>query len=103
MSRPQLISRSPLKLWQRPSKFSRIITRAPSYRSLHEGAFVQISAQTKAKQPEFGSAKSDTASTIISVLEMSEEDFTKLLAESEAEEDAAASAYVKLTAENKVA
>lgn len=72
-------------------------------KNYYEGAFVQISAQTKANQPEFGSAKSDTASTIISVLEMSEEDFTKLLAESEAEEDAAASAYVKLTDENKVA
>merc|ERR550514_2385196 len=70
-------------------------------KTYYEGSFIQVSV--KSKQPEFGSAKSDTASTIISVLEMSEEDFTKLLAESEAEEDAAASAYVKLTDENKVA
>merc|ERR1719387_1166134 len=68
------------------------------------GSFVQVASKTsnKAKQPEFGGAKSDIASTIISVLEMSEEDFTTLLAETEATEDAAAKAYEKLTDENKV-
>merc|ERR1719316_236599 len=50
-------------------------------KSFYEGSFVQISTKTDAKQPDFGSAKSDTAHTIIAVLEMSEEDFTKLLAE----------------------
>merc|ERR1719327_2519533 len=50
-------------------------------KNFYEGSFIQLSAKTnlKSKQPEFGSAKSDTASTIISVLEMSEEDFTTLL------------------------
>jgi len=67
-------------------------------KTYYEGALIQLSA----KQPEFGAAKSDTAHTIISVLEMSEEDFTKLLAEAEAAEDEAASAYTKLTDENKV-
>merc|ERR1719198_343376 len=67
-------------------------------KTYYEGALIQLSA----KQPEFGAAKSDTAHTIISVLEMSEEDFTKLLAEAEAAEDEAASAYKKLTDENKV-
>merc|ERR1719160_841369 len=71
-------------------------------KAFYEGSFVQISTKTNAKQPDFGSAKSDTAHTIISVLEMSEEDFTKLLAESEATEDEAATAYKKLTDENKV-
>lgn len=71
-------------------------------KSFYEGSFVQISTKTDAKQPDFGSAKSDTAHTIIAVLEMSEEDFTKLLAESEAAEDEAATAYKKLTDENKV-
>jgi len=56
----------------------------------------------KSKQPAFGGAKSDIASTIISVLEMSEEDFTTLLAESEATEDEAAKAYTALSDENKV-
>jgi len=53
-------------------------------------------------QPDFGGSKSDTANTIISVLEMAEEDFTTLLAESEATEDEAAKAFTKLTDENKV-
>jgi hypothetical protein len=73
-------------------------------KNFYEGSFVQMSSQTslKSKQPAFGSAKSDTASTIISVLEMSEEDFTTLLAECEATEDEAAKAYATLTDENKV-
>merc|ERR1740138_1724203 len=73
-------------------------------KNFYEGSFVQISSKTtqKSKQPSFGSAKSDTASTIISVLEMSEEDFTTLLAECEATEDEAAKAYETLTQENKV-
>merc|ERR1719326_50344 len=73
-------------------------------KNFYEGSFIQLSAQTnlKSKQPEFGGAKSDIASTIISVLEMSEEDFTTLLAECEATEDEAAKAYEKLTDENKV-
>merc|ERR1719337_3520 len=71
-------------------------------KNYYEGSFIQVSAKTNAKQPEFGAAKSDTAHTIIAVLEMSEEDFTKLLAEAEAAEDEAATAYTKLTDENKV-
>merc|ERR1719261_1013480 len=73
-------------------------------KNFYEGSFLQVASKTsgKAKQPEFGGAKSDIASTIISVLEMSEEDFTSLLAESEATEDAAAKAYATLTDENKV-
>merc|ERR1719379_472645 len=73
-------------------------------KNFYEGSFLQVASKTsgKAKQPEFGGAKSDIASTIISVLEMSEEDFTTLLAEAEATEDAAAKAYATLTDENKV-
>merc|ERR1719253_2283879 len=73
-------------------------------KNFYEGSFLQVSSQTtlKSKQPSFGSAKSDTASTIISVLEMSEEDFTTLLAETEATETEAANAYEKLSDENKV-
>merc|ERR1719316_274852 len=73
-------------------------------KNFYEGSFIQLSATThlKSKQPEFGGAKSDTASTIISVLEMSEEDFTTLLAETEATEDEAAKAYEKLIDENKI-
>merc|ERR1719324_1689126 len=64
-------------------------------KNFYEGSFIQVSSKTslKSKQPEFGGAKSDIAHTIISVLEMSEEDFTTLLAETEATEDEAAKAY----------
>merc|ERR1719253_316707 len=73
-------------------------------KNFYEGSFIQVKAQTtlKSKQPEFGGAKSDIAHTIISVLEMSEEDFTTLLAECEGTEDEAARAYKSLTDENKV-
>jgi len=63
-------------------------------------SFVQVS---QSQAPEFGSAKSDVASTIISMLEVAESDFTELLSEAEAEESAAQAAYDKLTQENKVA
>merc|ERR1719327_1946356 len=44
-------------------------------KNFYEGSFIQVSSKIslKSKQPELGGAKSDTAHTIISVLEMSEE------------------------------
>merc|ERR1719421_658697 len=74
-------------------------------KSFYEGgALIQTSSKshTVSKRPEFGGAKSDTGSSIISVLEVAESDFTTLLAETETEEDAAADAYAKSTEENKV-
>merc|ERR1719231_1214888 len=73
-------------------------------KSYYEGAFLQTSAKTQSqsKQPAFGGAKSDTGSSIISVLEVAESDFTRLFAETETAEDEAASAYEKLTEENKI-
>jgi len=62
-------------------------------REYYEGSFVQ----TKVSQPEFGSAKGDVASTIMSMLEVAESDFTRLLAESEAGEKEAQNAYDQLT------
>jgi len=64
----------------------------------YEGAFVQVST----KQPEFGSAKGDVASTIMGMLEVAESDFTRLLSEAEAAESEAQSTYDKLTQDNKV-
>merc|ERR1719310_1707639 len=64
----------------------------------YSSSFVQVSA----KQPEFGGAKGDVGSTIVSVLEVAESDFTSLLAESEADESSAQEAYDKLTQENAV-
>merc|ERR1719261_2030394 len=73
-------------------------------KNFYEGSFIQLSATTtlKSKQPELGGAKSDTAHTIISVLEMSEEDFTTLLAETEETEQEAAKKFKILSDENKV-
>jgi len=73
-------------------------------KSFYEGgALIQTHAVAKrAGRPEFGGAKSDAASGIISVLEVAESDFTSLLAETETAEDQAADAYAKQTEENKV-
>merc|ERR1719380_12902 len=65
-------------------------------KSFYEGgAFIQTKA-AKSSRPEFGGAKTDAASGIISVLEVAESDFTRLLAETETAEDAAADEYDKL-------
>merc|ERR550514_2206568 len=70
-------------------------------KSFYEGSFLQIST-SKAGRPSFGGAKTDAGSGIISVLEVAESDFTRLLAETETAEDAAADAYAKQTEENKI-
>merc|ERR1719213_491057 len=71
-------------------------------KSFYEGgALIQTKSQ-KSTRPEFGGAKIDAASGIISVLEVAESDFTRLLADTETEEDAAADAFAKQTEENKV-
>merc|ERR1719426_386453 len=59
------------------------------------GSFVQ-----RKEAPELGGAKTDIASTIMSMLEVAESDFTTLLAESEASEKEAQSSYDKLTKQN---
>merc|ERR1719159_1647875 len=73
-------------------------------KSFYEGSLLQTKSHTmhKSAQPSFGSAKSDTGNSIISVLEVAESDFTRLYAETETEEDAAAAAYDKLSKENAV-
>jgi chromosome segregation ATPase len=71
------------------------------------GSLLQVEAKvvlkSASKQPSFGSAKSDSGNSIISVLEVAESDFTRLYAETETEEDAAAAAYKKLSEENALA
>jgi len=71
-------------------------------KSFYEGALIQTSAKVTSKRPSFGGAKTDTGSSIISVLEVAESDFTTLLAETETAEDEAAEAYAKQTKENEV-
>merc|ERR1719498_2095711 len=64
-----------------------------------EGSFVQ---KRSGEAPELGGAKSDIGSTIISMLEVAESEFTELLAESTAAENASAEAYEKLSRTAKV-
>jgi len=71
-------------------------------KSFYEGTALIQTKAAKSSRPSFGGAKSDTGSSIISVLEVAESDFTTLLAETETAEDAAAAAYEKQTEENKV-
>jgi len=59
-------------------------------------SFIQV------KQPEFGEAKSDVGSSIVSILEVAESDFTSMLAATEADESSAKAAYDKMTQENAV-
>jgi len=61
-----------------------------------QGSFIQ-------QAPEFGSGKTDIAGTIVSMLEVAESDFTRLLAEADASESAAKTAHEKLAHENAVA
>merc|ERR1719443_1917564 len=65
----------------------------------NSASFVQVAAR---QAPALGGAKSDVGSTIVSVLEVAESDFTSLLAEAEADESSAVEAYEKLTQENAV-
>merc|ERR550514_1546101 len=63
----------------------------------NSASFLQIRATT-GQAPEFSSAKGDVGSTIVSVLEVAESDFTQMLAEAEAQ-----SVYDKLVQDNAVA
>jgi len=67
----------------------------------YEGALLQTGAHA-ARAPSFGGAKSDAAHVIISILEMSGEDFEKLYMESEQAEAMAVEDYKKLMQENAV-
>jgi len=78
---------------------ARAITVLDEYYSGGSSALVQTGAKAG---PAFGSAKGDVASTIVGLLEVAESDFTRLLAEAEAEEESAANAYEELVQESKV-
>merc|ERR1719159_505924 len=52
----------------------------------NSASFVQVAAK---EAPEFGGGKSDVGSTIVSILEVAESDFTSMLAETEADESSA--------------
>merc|ERR1719498_1968181 len=66
----------------------------------YEGALIQVSSHKR--QPSFGGAKSDSASVILGILEMSGENFSKMYMEIETAEQEGATEYAKLMDENKV-
>merc|ERR1719453_2412257 len=68
----------------------------------YEGSLLQVSSQSRGAQPQFGGSHSEGGHTIISILEMAAEDFTKTYTEIEAEEQAAAKDYAQLSQENRV-
>merc|ERR1719191_1212146 len=69
------------------------------------GSFIQLKSSTmlKSKARAKDTKQSDAAGVIISILETAQEDFTSLLAESEAVESEAQEKYDKMTTENKIA
>merc|ERR1719498_899563 len=71
----------------------------------YEGvSLAQTGQQSRVSRvPAFGSKKGDAASSILSILEMCEEDFTKMYMQLTQEETEAEAEYEKLTAESAVA
>merc|ERR1719253_2359758 len=65
----------------------------------NKGSFLQLSSK---QAPEFNTAKTDVAGTIMEMLEVAESDFTQMLAENKAQESAAQSAFDKLVQDNQV-
>jgi len=89
-----------------------VVAAVSVLKSYYEGSFIQLSSTKKqpgmglSEGPEFGGAgktAGDSAHTIIEVLEVAEEDFTKQLAQVEAEEEANAAEFDKNSKANAVA
>merc|ERR1719271_2040038 len=74
------------------------------YYAEQEESLLQTGAAVKsaARQPSGHSKSSGAASGIIGMLEVVESDFSKLLAEGAADEEAAQNAYEEMTQENKI-
>merc|ERR550514_2132407 len=80
------------------------VEKAMTVLSEYYGKSLLQTSKSTGKQPSFGSKTGgDTASTILSILEVSASDFTKLLAETEAAEVEAAAAFKKQSDDNKLA
>merc|ERR1719463_411897 len=61
-----------------------------------------VAVKSTARQPSGHTKSSGAASGIIGMLEVVESDFSKLLAEGSADEEAAQKAYEEMTQENKI-
>merc|ERR1719161_1862441 len=68
----------------------------------YEGASLAQVANKARRQPSLGSKRSDAASSILSILEMCGEDFTKMYMEITQSEAEAEAKYEKLTSESQV-
>jgi len=84
-----------------------VISAIGVLKSFYEGgAFIQLSSRTHLKSKARAHMKvqgnGDAASGIMSILEVAEEDFTRLYAETETSENEAADAFEKLMTENKI-
>jgi len=67
----------------------------------NKGSFVQVASSVR-QAPDFSAGKTDVAGTIMEMLEVAESDFTRLLAEADADESQAQEAFDKLVQENAV-
>jgi chromosome segregation ATPase len=67
----------------------------------NKGSFVQVASSVR-QAPDFNAGKTDVAGTIMEMLEVAESDFTRLLAEADADESQAQEAFDKLVQENAV-
>jgi len=65
-------------------------------------AYYNGASLLQTRQPALGGKKTDVASTILEILEVAEQDFTRLVAEGEATERAAQQAFDKLSQDSQV-
>jgi len=68
----------------------------------YQGSFIQVSVSAGEHQPQMGGSKSDAAAGIISILEMSAEDFEKLYMQTEQNEAQSSDSYNTLKNENTI-
>jgi len=89
-----------------------VVAAVSVLKSYYEGSFIQVKSEKQpaalgvSEGPEFGGygkTEGDSAHTIIEVLQVAEEDFTKLLAETEAEEEANSATFKKASDEARIA
>jgi hypothetical protein len=89
-----------------------VVAAVSVLKSYYEGSFIQLKSERQpmalgvSEGPEFGGSGKeggDSAHTIIEVLQVAEEDFTKLLAETEAEEESSAALFKTASDQARVA
>lgn len=79
-----------------------VVAAIGALKSYYESAALVQTRRQSSHQPALGSSQNDAAGAIIGVLEQAESDFSQMLAETEADEAAAAKAYEDETQANTV-